>query len=81
MVLQINFTKNNGDGSFTDVTKQAGVWVPTTRGLGVICPDVNDDGWADIYVANDMNPNTLFINQGNGTFKEEGQLSRMCLQF
>ena len=66
--------RNNGDGSFTDVTKQAGVWMPTARGLGVICPDVNDDGWADIYVANDMNPNTLFINQGDGTFKEEGQL-------
>ncbi len=66
--------QNNGDGSFTDVTKRAGVWMPTARGLGVICPDVNDDGWADIYVANDMNPNTLFINQGNGTFKEEGQL-------
>ena len=66
--------QNNGDGSFTDVTKQSGVWVPTTRGLGVICPDVNNDGWPDIYIANDMNPNTLFINQGDGIFKEEGQL-------
>lgn len=64
--------QNNGDGTFTDITKAAGVFQPTTRGLGVVCTDINSDGWIDIYVANDMSPNTLFINQGNGTFKEEG---------
>ena len=64
--------RNNGDGTFTDVTKTAGVYEPTTRGLGVVFTDVNNDGWVDIYVANDMSPNTLFINQGDGTFREEG---------
>lgn len=64
--------RNNGDGTFTDITKSAGVYEPTTRGLGVVFTDVNNDAWLDIYVANDMSPNTLFINQGNGTFREEG---------
>ena len=64
--------RNNGDGTFTDITKSSGVFQPTTRGLGVVCTDVNNDGWIDIYVANDMSPNTLFINQKDGTFKEEG---------
>lgn len=66
--------QNNGDGTFTDITKSAGVYEPTTRGLGVVFTDVNNDGWVDIYVANDMSPNTLFMNQGNGTFREEGVL-------
>ena len=66
--------RNNGDGTFTDITKAAGVYEPTTRGLGVVFTDVNNDGWMDIYVANDMSPNTLFINQGDGTFREEGVL-------
>lgn len=68
------FYLNNGDGTFSDITKEAGVYEPTTRGLGVVFSDVNDDGWLDIYVANDMTPNTLFINQKNGSFKEEGVL-------
>lgn len=66
--------RNNGDGTFTDITKSAGVYEPTTRGLGVVFTDVNNDGWVDIYVANDMSPNTLFINQGDGIFREEGVL-------
>ena len=66
--------RNNGDGTFTDVTESAGVYEPTTRGLGVVFTDVNGDSWVDIYVANDMSPNTLFINQGDGTFQEEGVL-------
>lgn len=64
--------RNNGDGTFTDITKSVGVYESTTRGLGVVCTDVNNDGWIDIYVANDMSPNTLFINQKDGTFNEEG---------
>ena len=66
--------RNNGDGTFTDITEAAGVYEPTTRGLGVVFTDVNGDGWLDIYVANDMSPNTLFMNQGDGTFREEGVL-------
>lgn len=64
--------RNNGDGTFTDITRHAGVYEPTTRGLGVVFTDVDNDGWMDIYVANDMSPNTLFMNQGDGTFQEEG---------
>ena len=64
--------RNNGDGTFTDITRSAGVYEPTTRGLGVVFTDVDNDGWMDIYVANDMSPNTLFINQGDGSFQEEG---------
>jgi hypothetical protein len=66
--------RNNGDGTFTDVTQAAGVYEPTTRGLGVVFTDVNGDGWPDIYVANDMTPNLLFVNQRDGTFREEGVL-------
>lgn len=66
--------RNNGDGTFTDITKSAGVYEPTTRGLGVVFTDVDNDGWIDIYVANDMSPNTLFMNQGDGAFQEEGVL-------
>ncbi len=66
--------RNNGNGTFTDITKAAGVYEPTTRGLGVVFTDIDNDGWMDIYVANDMSPNTLFVNQGDGTFQEEGVL-------
>ncbi|GIX07046.1 MAG: RNA-binding protein [Candidatus Poribacteria bacterium] len=66
--------RNNGDGTFSEVTRSAGVYEPTTRGLGVVWADVNNDRWPDIYVANDMTPNLLFINQGDGTFREEGVL-------
>jgi len=66
--------RNNGNGTFTDITKAAGIFEPTTRGLGVVLTDVNSDGLPDIYVANDMTHNTLFINQGDGTFKEEGRI-------
>ena len=64
--------RNDGDGGFTDVTRESGVHEPTTRGLGVVFTDVNDDGWPDIYVANDMTRNLLFVSQGDGTFVEEG---------
>ena len=62
---------NNGDGTFTDITKQAGIDQATGAGLGVVCEDLNDDGWADIYVANDGDPNQLWINQKDGTFYDE----------
>ncbi len=65
------FYRNNGDGTFTDVTGEIGVYETTMRGLGVVFTDLDNDGWLDIYVANDMTRNTLFINQKDGTFKEE----------
>lgn len=66
--------RNNGNGSFTDVTSRAGLGLPG-RSLGVLWSDVDEDGDPDLFVANDMGSNFLFINQGNGRFTEEG-LSR-----
>lgn len=64
---------NNGDGTFDDVTKKAGVSDPNGYyGMGVICSDFDEDGWVDIYVANDSTPNFLYHNNGDGTFKEIG---------
>jgi hypothetical protein len=64
---------NNGDGTFTDVSKKAGVSDPDGYyGMGVICSDFDEDGWVDIFVANDSTPNFLYHNNGDGTFKEIG---------
>jgi hypothetical protein len=61
---------NNGNGTFTDVTQAAGIHDPGYYGLGVIFTDLDNDGWPDIYVANDSTPNFLFHNNRNGTFTE-----------
>ena len=67
---------NNGDGTFTEVSKTAGVSDPDGRfGLGVLWCDFNQDGFIDLYVANDAGPNFLYRNNGNGTFTEVGFLS------
>jgi enediyne biosynthesis protein E4 len=63
---------NNGNGTFTDVTKQAGLYDPTSKGLGIAILDANQDGWPDIAVSNDTEPNKLYINNRNGTFTEKG---------
>ncbi|WP_018619295.1 VCBS repeat-containing protein [Spirosoma luteum] len=65
----------NQKGHFVDVSKKAGIFqYPLTFGLGMITADVNQDGWPDIYVTNDYNePDYLYINQKNGTFKDETQ--------
>ena len=63
--------RNNGDGTFTDITKDAGIYKPG-NGLGVVFGDYDDDGWIDIYVANDATPNFLFHNKGKGVFEEVG---------
>jgi hypothetical protein len=64
--------KNNGDGTFSDVTTSSGIHSEENKALGVVLLDYNNDGLLDIFVANDTQPNALFINQGNGSFKEEG---------
>ncbi|MFN2532522.1 MAG: CRTAC1 family protein [Pyrinomonadaceae bacterium] len=64
---------NNGDGTFTDVSKQAGVSDPDGYyGLGVLADDFDGDGLVDIFVANDSTPNFLYHNNGDGTFKDIG---------
>ncbi len=67
---------NNGDGTFTDVTAKAGIDAPS-RGWGVVCADFTGDGWPDIFIANDEEPAQLWVNQHDGTFKEEA-IQRGC---
>ena len=62
---------NNGNGTFTDVSQKAGMWNAVgTYGLSVAASDLDNDGWPDIYVANDSAPATLYLNQHDGTFKD-----------
>lgn len=63
--------RNNGDGTFTDVTTRSGIAKGVAHGLGVAVSDFNDDGHIDIFVASDALPNLLFMNQADGTFSEE----------
>ena len=65
----------NDGASFTDVTEEAGVLDPTAKALGIVCVDFDEDGWIDVFVANDTQPNFLFRNQGDGTFAEEGMIA------
>jgi len=72
--------RNNRDGTFTDVTKKAGVSDPNGYyGMGVISSDFDEDGLTDIFVANDSTPNFLYKNNGDGTFKDIGFLSGTAL--
>lgn len=64
--------RNNGDGTFSDITLSAGIASAKGNGLGAVSADFNGDGQLDIYVANDKTPNHLWINQGNMHFVEEG---------
>lgn len=61
--------RNNGNGTFTDVTVEAGLAEPTTTEFGVWV-DINNDGFLDLYAGNENEPNQLFLNNGNGTFKD-----------
>jgi enediyne biosynthesis protein E4 len=63
---------NNGDGTFTDVSKPSGLGLKGGNGLGVVTFDYDDDGWQDIFIANDHMPNFLFHNNRDGTFHEVG---------
>jgi hypothetical protein len=63
---------NNGDGTFTDVSKSSGVGLKGGNGLGVVTFDYDNDGWQDIFIANDHMPNFLFHNNRDGTFREVG---------
>jgi hypothetical protein len=63
---------NNGDGTFTDVSREAGILRQVGYGLGVVVADVNRDGRPDIYVSNDVAPNdVLYVNNGDGTFTDK----------
>jgi len=63
---------NLGNGKFEDVSQKSGIADPTSKSLGVAVLDYNNDGWPDLFIANDTQPNKLFRNNKNGTFTEEG---------
>jgi len=64
--------RNNGDGTFTDVTDESGVVCPNGRAMSAATTDFNGDGILDIYVANDATPNCYFVGNGRGKFREVG---------
>lgn len=68
------FYRNNGDGTFTDVSEKIGVGTASGKGLGVVCGDVDNDGDVDIFVANDTTPNFLYLNRRNGVEMTEDAL-------
>jgi enediyne biosynthesis protein E4 len=72
--------RNNGDGTFTDVSQQAGITQSTqSYGMTVVAADFDEDGWPDIYVACDSTPSLLFMNNHDGTFREEGVVRGVAL--
>ncbi len=62
--------RNKGNGTFEDATAAAGLFDPTSKALGVTMLDFDADGWPDLFVANDTQPNKLYRNRRNGTFEE-----------
>ena len=66
---------NNGDGTFSDVSKQSGIGQSFAKAWGVVAADLNNDGLVDLYVTNDTVPNFLFANRGKGKFEEIGMLA------
>ena len=67
--------RNQGDDTFEDVTVASGLRAPSAKALGVTMSDFNDDGWMDLFVANDTQPDQLFENRGDGTFEDIGVLA------
>ena len=71
--------RNRGDGTFEDVSESSGIARQAKPGLGVIAADFNGDGWPDFYVANDGETNNLWINQKDGTFKDDAFLAGVAV--
>jgi hypothetical protein len=71
--------RNRRDGTFEDVTAESKIGSEYYGTMSVVCADFNGDGWIDIFVSNDERPNLLWINQGNGTFKNEAMLAGCAL--
>jgi enediyne biosynthesis protein E4 len=72
--------RNRGDGTFEDVSERAGVGAPRKlHGMGVVWGDYDNDGWPDLFVANDDGPNSLYHNKHDGTFEEVALLSGIAV--
>ncbi len=77
-----NMYRNNGDGTFTDVSKESGIGVRAGAGMGTICCDYDNDGDTDIFVANDISVgNFLFKNDGTGKFEEIALMAGVAYDF
>jgi enediyne biosynthesis protein E4 len=63
---------NLGNGKFENASQKTGLADPTSKSLGITVLDYNDDGWPDVLIANDTQPNKLYVNRGDGTFEEKG---------
>jgi hypothetical protein len=70
---------NKGNGTFENVTKRAGLYDPTSKSLGIALVDYDNDGWLDLFVANDTEPNKLYRNNHDGTFADVAVLSGVAL--
>jgi enediyne biosynthesis protein E4 len=68
--MPLSLYHNNGNGTFTDVSRSSGLEKFVGRALGVVAIDVNDDGWPDLFIARDASPNLLLINKRQGTFED-----------
>jgi hypothetical protein len=66
---------NRGNGTFEDTTRKAGLYDPTSKSLGIAILDMNQDGWPDIAISNDTQPNKLYANNRNGTFTEKAVIA------
>ncbi len=67
--------RNNGDGTFTDVSQESGIAAHPGAGMGMVCCDYDNDGDTDVLIANDMGGNFLWVNDGLGRFEEMGLLT------
>src|SRR5204862_2737689 len=72
---------NEGNGQFRDASRESQIDRAHGRGQGVLAADFNGDGRIDLYVANDLHPNLLFLNQGDGRFREAGAESGTATDF
>jgi hypothetical protein len=70
---------NRGDGTFEDVSERSGIGEERGSGLGVVSADFDGDGWPDLMVANDGNPNFLFMNQHDGTFRNDALMAGVAV--
>jgi len=73
--------RNNGDGTFTEVSAESGIGAHKGAAMGMVCGDFDQDGDTDIFVGNDETGNFLFVNDGKGRFKETGLLSGVAYDF